>query len=132
MSALLWTSLSSRRAELSSPLPEAAVNNNKKHNLVTLPHVEYLKSTSIPQTYYHLHFYNSQARNVSDVRNLSLTDCYYSFIFKCSVLRAVFYIRKEGNVLFNDALNTFYLRLYGVSILHTVKKKKKKKILNII
>ena len=22
--------------------------------------------------------------------------------------------RKEGNVLFNDALNTFYLRLYGV------------------
>ena len=21
--------------------------------------------------------------------------------------------RKEGNVLFNDALNTFYLRLYG-------------------
>ena len=25
---------------------------------------------------------------------------------------------KEGNVLFNDALNTFYLRLYGVG--HTV------------
>ena len=23
--------------------------------------------------------------------------------------------RKEGNVLFNDALNTFYLRLYGVT-----------------
>ena len=23
-------------------------------------------------------------------------------------------IRKEGNVLFNDALNTIYLRLYGV------------------
>ena len=22
-------------------------------------------------------------------------------------------IRKEGNVLFNDTLNTFYLRLYG-------------------
>ena len=22
-------------------------------------------------------------------------------------------IREEGNVLFNDALNTFYLRLYG-------------------
>ena len=22
--------------------------------------------------------------------------------------------RKEGNVLFNDGLNTFYLRLYGV------------------
>ena len=28
--------------------------------------------------------------------------------------------RKEGNVLFNDALNTFYLRLYGV--IHMVKK----------
>ena len=27
--------------------------------------------------------------------------------------------RKEGNVLFNDALNTFYLRLYGVG--HMVK-----------
>ena len=26
---------------------------------------------------------------------------------------------KEGNVLFNDALNTFYLRLYGIG--HTVK-----------
>ena len=28
-------------------------------------------------------------------------------------------IRKEGNVIFNDALNTFYLRLYGVR--HMVK-----------
>ena len=28
-------------------------------------------------------------------------------------------IRKEGNVLFNDALNTFYLRLYGIR--HKVK-----------
>ena len=27
--------------------------------------------------------------------------------------------RKEGNVLFNDALNTFYLQLYGVR--HMVK-----------
>ena len=27
--------------------------------------------------------------------------------------------RKEGNVLFNDVLNTFYLRLYGVT--HMVK-----------
>ena len=29
------------------------------------------------------------------------------------------WVRKEGNVLFNDALNTFYLRLYGVT--HMVK-----------
>ena len=28
-------------------------------------------------------------------------------------------LEKEGNVLFNDALNTFYLRLYGVR--HMVK-----------
>ena len=28
-------------------------------------------------------------------------------------------VRKEGNILFNDALNTFYLRLYGVR--HMVK-----------
>ena len=32
----------------------------------------------------------------------------------------MFYVgRKEGNVLFNDALNTFYLRLYGIR--HMVK-----------
>ena len=31
----------------------------------------------------------------------------------------VFNVAKEGNVLFNDALNTFYLRLYGVR--HMVK-----------
>ena len=29
------------------------------------------------------------------------------------------YERKEGNVLFNDALNTFYLRLYDIG--HVVK-----------
>ena len=34
-----------------------------------------------------------------------MTDCLYA-------VRAI--VRKEGNVLFNDALNTFYLRLYGV------------------
>ena len=31
----------------------------------------------------------------------------------------VCWLKKEGNVLFNDALNTFYLRLYG--IIHMVK-----------
>ena len=29
--------------------------------------------------------------------------------------------RKEGNVLFNDALNTFYLRLYGVGHMEGMK-----------
>ena len=35
----------------------------------------------------------------------------YFQAFLCVVIRCR---RKEGNVLFNDALNTFYLRLYGV------------------
>ena len=30
------------------------------------------------------------------------------------ILRNTKLIRKEGNVLLNDALNTFYLRLYGI------------------
>ena len=35
----------------------------------------------------------------------------------CFSFQSVFYnfCNKEGYVLFNDALNTFYLRLYGVS-----------------
>ena len=39
-----------------------------------------------------------------------------------TILKIVFRLalgRKEGNVLFNDALNTIYLRLYGV--IHMVK-----------
>ena len=41
------------------------------------------------------------------------------FSFFLSFLSSSFFFRKEGNVLFNDALNTFYLRLYGVT--HMVK-----------
>ena len=40
------------------------------------------------------------------------------FFFKYRTRHTRLY-RKEGNVLFNDALNTFYLRLYGVR--HMVK-----------
>ena len=46
-------------------------------------------------------------------------------IFLSLKIQVIFYIhiietgRKEGNVLFNDTLNTFYLRLYGVR--HVVK-----------
>ena len=42
-------------------------------------------------------------------------------IYKNSVfsLFLVHFIKKEGNVLFSDAFNTFYLRLYGVR--HMVK-----------
>ena len=37
----------------------------------------------------------------------------------CFYLSIYLSIRKEGNVLFNNALNTFYLRLYGLR--HMVK-----------
>ena len=46
---------------------------------------------------------------------------FFLFCFQRSVIFSVLnemqtytYLRKEGNVLFNDALNTFYLRVYGV------------------
>ena len=38
--------------------------------------------------------------------------------------------RKEGNVLFNDALKTFYLRLYGV--IHMVKDHSDSEIGNLL
>ena len=41
------------------------------------------------------------------------------FAPQCIAHRVNSVCRKEGNVLFNDALNTFYLRLYGVR--HMVK-----------
>ena len=45
----------------------------------------------------------------------------YNIVFSSNlVIRFNCYFkRKEGNVLFNDTLNTFYLRLYGVK--HMVK-----------
>ena len=46
----------------------------------------------------------------------------FSVFLDCLEIKGLllrFYGRKEGNVLFNDALNTFYLRLYGVR--HMVK-----------
>ena len=42
-----------------------------------------------------------------------------SNILKKYLFRTIENGRKEGNVLFNDALNTFYLQLYGVG--HMVK-----------
>ena len=32
------------------------------------------------------------------------------------IIAVVVVVERKGNVLFNDALNTFYLRLYGVRI----------------
>ena len=37
----------------------------------------------------------------------------------CYFMNPIFLSIVDGNVLFNDALNTFYLRLYGVG--HMVK-----------
>ena len=36
-------------------------------------------------------------------------------IFYVAVM-AAYHVQKERNALFNDTLNTFYLRLYGVDI----------------
>ena len=46
---------------------------------------------------------------------------YKTFIFRQTKWQCSHLVKegKEGNVLFNDALNTFYLRLYGVE--HIVK-----------
>ena len=38
----------------------------------------------------------------------------HSTQFIYGYMRQVYGKRKEGNILFNDVLNTFYLRLYGV------------------
>ena len=42
----------------------------------------------------------------------------------------IFHGRKEGNVLFNDALNTFYLRLYSIG--HMVKDHSESKRRNLL
>ena len=51
---------------------------------------------------------------------LDIFDEEYTQVYKHKMRRKVSKGRKEGNVLFNNALNTFYLRLYGVR--HIVKK----------
>ena len=44
---------------------------------------------------------------------------FFTYRDSCYLINSSLQGRKEGNVLFNDALNTFYLRLYGVR--HMVK-----------
>ena len=55
--------------------------------------------------------------------NLSYLKIYLCLIYLLVILSVLDLVlssgRKEGNVLFNDALNTFYLQLYGVR--HMVK-----------
>ena len=53
------------------------------------------------------------------VMNRFLLMIFYYSLFKLIFLARAS-LRKEGNVLFNDALNTFYLRLYGVIWLRTI------------
>ena len=67
-----------------------------------------------------LRFLNSCQKEVFVVsalsRNTQLSNSTYIQFLNLCLLG---YISKEGNILFNDALNTFYLRLYGVK--HMVK-----------
>ena len=62
-------------------------------------------------------------RNVLPFHTFGLTtNCLCKICAEVSFIHSFFslnYTRKEGSVLFNDALNTFYLRLYGVG--HMVK-----------
>ena len=46
-----------------------------------------------------------------------MKELFYLITHSTQIVFAVLW--KEGNVLFNDALNTFYLRLYGIR--HMVK-----------
>ena len=48
-----------------------------------------------------------------------LRSCVWEYVFKSLSSRFSIYVRNVRNVLFNDALNTFYLRLYGAR--HIVK-----------
>ena len=56
---------------------------------------------------------------VNTLRFVIHPDVRYSVIIKCRLKTVIQWQhgRKEGNVLFNDALNTFYLRLYGVRLM---------------
>ena len=44
---------------------------------------------------------------------ICLSVCLYVCLSVCLYV-CMYVCMKEGNVLFNDALNTFYLQLYGV------------------
>ena len=54
-----------------------------------------------------------------DLRHCILPGVYIHDCYRASPARVRPFSGKEGNVLFNDALNRFYLRLYGVR--HMVK-----------
>ena len=76
-----------------------------------------LHSSKLVNAYCELSDTNQKFRNPNLVLvlTLSLKDKAFDLIRKTYL----HYARKEGNALFNDALNTFYLGLYGVR--HMVK-----------
>ena len=63
-----------------------------------------------------------ESQTYTDKINIVWQEAWQDFASEDVALRDIISIHfnwKEGNVLFNDALNTFYLRLYGVR--HMVK-----------
>ena len=52
--------------------------------------------------------------HIFDTQEFILLTTVLSLIPVCSVVCIWRWARKEGNILFNDALNTFHLWLYGV------------------
>ena len=70
--------------------------------------------------YYLCHANNGIGYGLSKVVFLTVHSEYGSICFKTDLICRFERIReRERNVLFNDALNTFYLRLYGIR--HMVK-----------
>ena len=64
----------------------------------------------------HLH-YDIRVYSVRAVANTNTTTIQVAV--RCSEYSSVSVRERKGNVLFNDALNTFYLQLYGIR--HMVK-----------
>ena len=62
----------------------------------------------------HLSF-NSDGLSIEEETILKIVRCPFFNHFEAE-FNSYMVQRKEGNVLFNDALNTFYLRLYGVGM----------------
>ena len=66
--------------------------------------------------------YNIFKLEISEIKNIAFTivalTTYITntaiIIYDTNIALSIYVTRKEGNVLFNDAVNTFYLWLYGV------------------
>ena len=82
--------------------------------------------------------YNIFKLEISEIKNIAFTIYITSvalttyitntaiIIYDTNIAHSIYVTRKEGNVLFNDAVNTFYLWLYGVRYMlkdHTYSKR---------